>query len=55
MGPWPATRATPPKPDMFVYTFTLDGHAPVRVPEQLLSASQSELARRILQSRRFDA
>ncbi|GAA1917063.1 protealysin inhibitor emfourin [Nocardioides hwasunensis] len=50
-----ASRSELPKPDMFVYTFTLEGHDPVRVPEQLLSASQSELARRILQSGRFDA
>ncbi|SEB66919.1 Thermolysin metallopeptidase, catalytic domain [Nocardioides exalbidus] len=43
-----STKATPPKPDMFVYTFTLDGHDPVRVPEQLLSESQAQLARRFL-------
>ena len=33
---------------MFVYTFTVDGRDPVRVPEHLLTASQAELARRIL-------
>ncbi|MBS2936476.1 M4 family metallopeptidase [Nocardioides sp. J2M5] len=39
---------SPPKPDMFVYSFRLDGGEAVRVPEHLLTASQSELARRIL-------
>ncbi len=39
---------TVPKPDMFVYSFRLGGGEPVRVPEHLLTASQSELARRIL-------
>ena len=33
---------------MFVYTFTVDDGDPVRVPEHLLTASQAELARRIL-------
>jgi hypothetical protein len=42
------TKPQPPKPDMFTYTFTLDGHDPVRVPEHLLSDSQAELARRLL-------
>jgi hypothetical protein len=45
----------PPRPDMFVYTFTLDGHDPVRVPEHLLTSSQRELARRVLQPRRLEA
>ena len=36
------------RPDMFVYTFTVDDGDPVRVPEHLLTASQAELARRIL-------
>ncbi|WP_210502951.1 protealysin inhibitor emfourin [Nocardioides xinjiangensis] len=44
------THDAPPKPDMFVYTFTVDGGAPVRVPEHLLTGSQAELARRILGS-----
>ncbi|HSF34938.1 MAG TPA: protealysin inhibitor emfourin [Nocardioides sp.] len=43
-----ATTDGPPRPDMFVYTFTVDDHDPVRVPEHLLTASQVELARRIL-------
>jgi hypothetical protein len=43
-----ATSDGPPRPDMFVYTFTVDGGDPVRVPEHLLTASQAELARRIL-------
>ena len=38
----------PPKPDMFVYTFSIEGRDPVRVPEHLLTASQVELARRVL-------
>ena len=37
-----------PMPDMYVYTFTVDGRAPVRVPEHRLTASQAELARRIM-------
>lgn len=41
-------KDTPPKPDMFVYSFTVDDGPPVRVPEHLLSASQAELARRVL-------
>ena len=45
-----ATRDASPKPDMFVYTFSVDGRDPVRVPEHLLSASQAELARRVLRS-----
>lgn len=43
-----ATSDGPPRPDMFVYTFTVDDRDPVRVPEHLLTASQAELARRIL-------
>ena len=43
-----ATSDGPPRPDMFVYTFTVDDGDPVRVPEHLLTASQAELARRIL-------
>ena len=38
-----------PKPDMYLYTFTFDDADPVRVPEQRLTATQAELARRILQ------
>jgi Zn-dependent metalloprotease len=38
------------KPDMYVYTFTLDGRDPVRVPEHRLTSSQSDLARRVLRS-----
>lgn len=41
-------KDAPPKPDMFVYSFTVDDGAPVRVPEHLLSPSQAELARRVL-------
>ncbi len=43
-----ATSDGPPRPDMFVYIFTVDDGDPVRVPEHLLTASQAELARRIL-------
>jgi hypothetical protein len=38
------------KPDMYVYTFTLDDRDPVRVPEHRLTSSQSDLARRVLRS-----
>lgn len=44
----PRGSFTPPKPDMFVYSFRVDGGDPVRVPEHLLTATQSELARRVL-------
>lgn len=37
-----------PRPDMYVYTFVLDGAEPVCVPEHRLTAGQAELARRIL-------
>lgn len=37
-------------PDMYLYTFTLDGLEPVRVPEHRLTSSQAELARRVLQA-----
>jgi len=43
-----ATSDGPPKPDMFVYTFTVDDGDPVRVPEHLLTSSQVELAHRVL-------
>ena len=43
-----ASSDGPPRPDMFVYTFTVEGGDPVRVPEHLLTASQAELARRVL-------
>ena len=43
-----ATSDGPPRPDMFVYTFIVDGGDPVSVPEHLLTASQAELAQRIL-------
>ena len=36
------------RPDMYLYTFTLDDHDPVCVPEHRLTASQAALARRIL-------
>ena len=36
-------------PDMYLYTFTVDDHEPVEVPEHRLTSSQAELARRILQ------
>jgi hypothetical protein len=38
-----------PMPDMYVYTFIVDGSDPVRVPEHRLTASQAELARRVIQ------
>lgn len=38
----------PPLPDMFTYTFAVEGREPVVVPEQLLTPSQAELARRVL-------
>jgi hypothetical protein len=44
-----------PKPDMFLYTFVVEGSEPVQVPEHLLSGSQRELARRVLESGAFDA
>ncbi len=37
-----------PKPDMYLYTFTLDDSDPVCVPEHRLTAGQAELARRVL-------
>jgi hypothetical protein len=37
-----------PRPDMYLYTFTFDDADPVRVPERRLTATQAELARRIL-------
>ena len=37
-------------PDMYLYTFTLDDHDPVRVPEHRLTTQQAELARRVLQT-----
>ena len=48
----PSATATDerPMPDMYVYTFTVDGGEPVRVPEHRLTAGQTELARRIMQS-----
>ncbi|MCW2736867.1 protealysin inhibitor emfourin, partial [Nocardioides sp.] len=42
-----AADATP-HPDMYIYTFTVEGADPVRVPEHRLTAGQAELARRIL-------
>ncbi|KRE97333.1 peptidase M4 [Nocardioides sp. Soil774] len=39
-----------PKPDMFLYTFIVEGAEPVQVPEHLLSGSQRELARRVLET-----
>lgn len=45
-----ATTDAPPRPDMFVYTFIVDDLEPVRVPEHLMTASQAELAQRILSS-----
>jgi hypothetical protein len=39
-----------PMPDRYVYTFTVDGGDPVRVPEHRLTAGQAELVRRIIQS-----
>lgn len=42
------SASEPPRPDMFTYTFTVEGHDPVRVPEHLLSESQAEVARRLL-------
>ena len=51
----PPTEDARPMPDMYVYTFTLEGRAPVTVPEHLLSLSQAELARRVLQPRAAEA
>jgi hypothetical protein len=34
---------------MYLYTFTVDDDAPVRVPEHRLTPGQAELARRLLQ------
>jgi hypothetical protein len=44
----PAAKDARPHPDMFVYTFTVEGREPVRVPEHLLTDSQAELARQVL-------
>jgi hypothetical protein len=43
-----AAKDARPRPDMFVYTFTVEGREPVRVPEHLLTDSQAELARQVL-------
>ena len=43
-----AAKDARPRPDMFVYTFTVEGREPVQVPEHLLTASQAELARQVL-------
>jgi hypothetical protein len=43
-----AAKDARPHPDMFVYTFTVEGREPVRVPEHLLTESQAELARQVL-------
>jgi Zn-dependent metalloprotease len=45
-----AAADEPPKPDMYVYTFTLGDRDPVRVPEHRLTSRQSDLARRVLRS-----
>lgn len=45
-----AAKESLPKPDMYLYTFTVEGREPVRVPEHLLTGSQRELARRVLDS-----
>ncbi|MCF6376305.1 M4 family metallopeptidase [Nocardioides KLBMP 9356] len=45
-----ASTTDPPRPDMYVYTFTVDGAEPVRVPEHLLTARQAELAERVIGS-----
>jgi hypothetical protein len=44
----PAAEDDRPRPDMFVYTFIVEGREPVRVPEHLLTESQAELARQVL-------
>lgn len=44
----PAAEDAGPRPDMFVYTFTVEGREPLRVPEHLLTDSQAELARQVL-------
>ena len=46
----PAKADTTTMPDMYLYTFTLDDQDPVRVPEHRLTATQAELARRVLQT-----
>ncbi len=43
-----------PRPDMFVYTFTVEGRDPVRVPEHLLTDRQADLARRVLKDGPMD-
>ncbi len=44
-----------PMPDMYVYAFTLDDRAPVRVPEHRLTSGQAELARQVLRPGSADA
>lgn len=44
----PGPKDERPLPDMFVYTFIVEGREPVRVPEHLLTDSQAELARQVL-------
>lgn len=45
----PVAKASRPRPDMYLYTFTVAGNDPVSIPEDLLSDAQRELARRLLQ------
>ncbi|GAA1439046.1 hypothetical protein GCM10009641_45830 [Mycobacterium cookii] len=47
----PVAKASPTHPDMYLYTFTVAGHAPVSIPEHQLSPTQRELARRLLDGR----
>ena len=51
----PRPKESLPKPDMFVYTFVVEGGETVRVPEHLLNDSQRELARRVLDGGGVDA
>ncbi|GAB3018598.1 hypothetical protein GCM10011376_00290 [Nocardioides flavus (ex Wang et al. 2016)] len=55
LGPLVAQAVAPPvptgvrvRPDMFVYTFTVEGREPVQVPEHLLTDSQARLVQEVL-------
>lgn len=45
----PVAKASAPRPDMYLYTFTVSGGEPVSIPEHLMSDTQRELARRLLE------
>lgn len=44
-----------PRPDMYLYTFTVDDQVPVCVPEHRLTAGQAALARRVLSRSRTES